>query len=88
MATRGIEGIRVLVGLKSLAGKHETAALERACQTALEYGAHRLRTIRVLLKRSDADQQRQFDFIDEHPIIRPLADYSVESLNRFRKARE
>ena len=29
------KAVRVLVGLKALAGKHETAALEEACQTAL-----------------------------------------------------
>lgn len=33
--TRGVEGVRVLVGLKALAAKHDVAALERACQTAL-----------------------------------------------------
>lgn len=87
LAARGVEGVRVLAGLRALAGKHETAALEQACQTALTYGVHRLRTIRTLLKRSDAAQQKQFDFLDEHPLIRPLSDYSLESLNQFRKER-
>ena len=83
---RGVEGVRVLVGLKALAGKHSTEALERACETALAYGAHRLRTIRQLLKRQ-ADAQQQFDFVEEHPIIRPLSDYSLASLSQFRKER-
>jgi hypothetical protein len=83
---RGVEAVRVLVGLKALAGKHSIAALEQACQTALTYGAYRLRTIRQLLKRQ-ADPQEQFGFIEEHPIIRPLSDYSLASLHQFRKER-
>jgi len=84
---RGVEAVRVLVGLKALAGKHSIAALEQACQTALTYGAYRLRTIRQLLKRQ-ADPQEQFGFIEEHPIIRPLSDYSLASLHQFRKERK
>jgi len=87
IAIRGVEGVRVLVGLKALAGKHETAALETACETALTYGAHRLRSIRQLLKKAATKEQQQFGFIEDHPIIRPLSDYSIESLNDFRKER-
>lgn len=87
IAIRGVEGVRVLVGLKALAGKHETAALETACETALKYGAHRLRSIRQLLKKAATKEQQQFGFIEDHPIIRPLSDYSIESLNDFRKER-
>jgi hypothetical protein len=83
---RGVEAVRVLVGLKALAGKHSTAALERACETALAYGAHRLRTIRQLLQRQ-ADAQQQFEFLQEHPIIRPLSDYSLASLSQFHQER-
>jgi len=83
---RGVEGVRVLVGLKALAGKHEPEALEKACETALTHGAYRLRSIRQLLARQ-APQQCQFDFLEEHPIIRPLSDYSLESLHQFRKER-
>ena len=87
LQTRGVEGVRVLVGLKALAGKHPSAELERACETALAYGAHRLRSIRNLLQRPAPQEQQSFDFLEEHPIIRPLSDYSVESLNAFRKER-
>ena len=83
---RGAEGVRVLVGLKALAAKHEVAAIEQACQTALSYGAYRLRTIRNLIQRQ-APAQQQLDFLDEHPVIRPLADYSLPSLLQFRKER-
>jgi hypothetical protein len=83
---RGVEGVRVLVGLKALAAKHDAIALDHACQTALGYGAYRLRTIRQLLKQTAAPQA-QFEFLDEHPVIRPLSDYSLGSLLQFRKAR-
>jgi len=85
---RGVEGVRVLVGLKALAAKHPPSAIEQACQTALAHGAYRLRTIRELLRRqADAPQQQQFEFLTEHPVIRPLSDYSLASLLQFRKDR-
>ena len=87
IASRGVQGVRVLVGLKALAGKHTSAALEQACETALAYGANRLKSIRNLLQRPAPEKQQQLPFIEEHPIIRPLSDYSVESLNTFRKER-
>jgi len=86
LQARGVEAVRVLVGLKALAGKHDAETLEKACETALSHGAHRLRTIRQLIKRQ-TPQQRRFDFIEEHPIIRPLSDYSLESLLEFRRER-
>jgi hypothetical protein len=84
---RGIEGVRVLQGFRTLATKHEPDALDRACKTALSHGAWRLRTIRQLLKRDVHAEQKQFDFIAEHPVIRPLSDYSLNSLTQFRKER-
>ena len=84
---RGVEGVRVLVGLKSLTRKHSTAALEYACETALAHGVYRLRTIRELLKRAADKRQQQFEFIEHHPVIRPLSDYSLDSLHAFRKER-
>ena len=76
----------MLVGLKVLAGNHDAEALENACEIALSHGAYRLRTIRQLIKRQ-APKQRQFDFLEKHPIIRPLSDYSLDSLTQFRKER-
>lgn len=72
---RGVQGVRVLMGLLSLANRHAPDQLEQACEVALTHGAYRLRTIRELLKRH-GDRQQQFEFIDEHPIIRPLSDYA------------
>lgn len=86
-AARGVEGVRVLVGLKRLAGTHRCIELEAACKVALTHGAYRLRTLRNLLKQGMATEQMQMDFIDEHPIIRPLSDYSLSSLESFRRER-
>ena len=89
LAARGVEGIRVLVGLKALAGRHRSDALEQACKIAVSHSAWRLKTIRNLLQQNTQQpEQQHFDFIEEHPIIRPLSDYSIESLNQFRRPRD
>jgi transposase len=75
VAQRGIEGIRVLQGLWSLTRKHRSCDLESACDIALSYGVFRLRTVRKLITRQ-ADRQQVLPFLDEHPLIRPLTDYS------------
>lgn len=87
VTARGVEGVRVLVGLKAIAGKHASEQIEEACRVALLHDAYRLRTIRMLIKKRADAEQLQMDFIEEHPIIRPLSDYSVSSLTRFRKER-
>jgi len=61
--------------------------MNSTCHKALSYGAFRLKTIRELLERDDGKTQQQFDFLSEHPVIRPLSDYSLESLAAFRKDR-
>jgi len=72
---RGIEGTRVLQGLISLTRRHSADELENACKTALSYGVFHLRPLRKLLGRK-AREQTMLPFLSEHPIIRPLADYS------------
>jgi len=84
---RGVEAVRVLVGLKHLAGKHPSDDLEEACRVALTHGAYRLRVIRQLLTRH-GQEQHQFEFLESHPIIRPLSDYSLASLLQFRRERK
>jgi transposase len=71
---RGIEGVRVLQGLLSLAGRHPTAAIEDACEIAIGYGAYHLRTIRALIVRQ-GPKQEILPFVDEHPMIRPISEY-------------
>ena len=71
---RGIQGVRVLMGLLGLANRHPSDAIEQACEIASTHGAYRLRTIRELIKRQ-GPRQEQFEFLQEHPIIRSMADY-------------
>ena len=76
LTVRGIQGMRVLVGLMSLVKQHPAEIIDRACQTALTHGAFRLRTIRTLIKNG-GPKQEEFAFIDEHPIIRDMSDYGA-----------
>jgi transposase len=71
---RGVEGVRVLLGLLSLTGCHSTSAIEQACEIAQGYGEYHLRTIRALLKRK-APKQDWLPFVSEHPMIRPMSEY-------------
>jgi transposase len=84
IAARGIEGVRVVQGLLSLAKRYPSAALEKACAVAAAHQSYRLRTIRELLQRQDA-QQEQRAFREEHPIIRSLADYAQWVHQAFRQ---
>jgi hypothetical protein len=81
---RGVEGVRVLQGLLSLAKRHPAEAIERACQVAASYGAYRLRTVRTLIGRQAATQE-QFAFLHKHPLIRPLAEYTQFVHTAFQK---
>jgi transposase len=72
---RGVEGVRVVQGLLSLAKRHACERLEQACATASSYGCYRLKTIRTLIDKQ-APPQEQFAFMEEHPLIRPLSDYT------------
>ena len=76
LTARGIQGVRVLVGLKSLVHQYPAEVIDQACQTALTHGAFRLRTIRELIKHGGSKQD-EFAFIDEHPIIRNMSDYGA-----------
>jgi transposase len=84
MTARGIEGVRVLQGLLSLAKRYPCADLEKACEIAANHASYRLRTIRELLQRREVKQE-QFAFMEEHPIIRDLADYADLVRHSIRK---
>jgi transposase len=81
---RGIEGVRVLQGLLSLAKRYRAEQLEHACDIAHSYGAFRLRTIRNLIDRA-VPKQPEFDFMDNHPLIRPLSEYQQFVHDSFQK---
>ena len=84
IANRGVEGVRVLQGLLNLAQRHPSDALEQACDVASSHGSHHLRTIRSLLKRPAAKQE-PLPFLNEHPLIRNLSDYSQFVHDSFHK---
>lgn len=81
---RGIEGVRVLVGLHALAKQHRRDVLEDACEIAHSHGAYRLRAIRQLIRRGGPKQER-FEFVDEHPIIRTMDEYTAAARAAFRR---
>jgi len=81
---RGVEGVRVIQGLLSLTGRHDASAIERACEIAHGYGSFRLRTVRTLIDRQVASQER-LPFLDNHPIIRDLSDYQKFVHQSFQK---
>ncbi|MCA9284448.1 MAG: hypothetical protein KDA22_04490 [Phycisphaerales bacterium] len=72
---RGIEGVRVLVGLHAMARKRAASTLEQACEIACGHGAYRLRALRELIRRG-GPRKDQFEFMDSHPIIRTLGEYT------------
>lgn len=84
VAARGVQAVRVLQGLLDLSRKHKSESLEQACQTAHSYGEYRLATIRKLIKYA-GPQQEQFEFLDDHPIIRNLSNYGDMVRVDFRK---
>ena len=83
LMARGIQGIRVLQGLLSMAGKHPVQAIDNACELALTHGAYRLRTLRRLMKQPT--RQEQLDFIEAHPLIREMEEYGQMVTGIFRE---
>lgn len=75
LKNRGIEGVRVLVGMLALVRTHSASALEKACELASGHGGFRLRELRALLKAPVT--QEQMEFMTEHPVIRSLHDYGT-----------
>jgi transposase len=73
LQNRGIAGMRVLIGLLSLARRYGTKEIDSACECALSYGAFRLKAVRALLKHSQ--KQTTLEFIQEHAVIRGMAEY-------------
>ncbi len=74
MEERGIAGIRIINGLLSVAKKSKCSRMEIACSQALSHGSYRLKTIRRLLK--EPVRQETFEFMEEHPLIRKMSEYT------------
>ena len=73
--TGGPQGIRVLQGFLQLAAKHTPANMEAASQLAATHGGWHLRELKVLLAKPSG--QDQFQFIQQHPLIRDLSHYQA-----------
>jgi transposase len=72
LQARGVEAVRTMQGLLGLVRHHRSEQIDRACAIAHSYGCYRLRTVRQLIGRNEPQQQ---NFLDDDPLIRPLADY-------------
>jgi transposase len=72
---RGAEGVRVLPGLLALTARHSAADIDRACGIASAHGDYRLRTVRALVVRTAAREEPS-PLLQEHPLIRPMAEYA------------
>lgn len=73
--TRGIPAARVLHGLLSLSRNYQAEQIDRACDTAWRSQAFNYRVIKRLLDNQSASQQQTLPFLDDHPIVRPVAEY-------------
>ena len=82
--TRGIEGIRAVIGLLSLADRQSCPLIDKACEIAVSYGAYYLRNVRRLIDQKAAKQE-QMEFMQEHPIIRGMDVYGELVRKAFRK---
>ena len=72
--SRGIEGIRAVIGLLSLANRQPCPLIDKACEIAISYGAYHLKNVRHLIEQKAAKQE-QMEFMQEHPLIRNLEVY-------------
>ena len=73
---RGPAALRVMLGLLHLVKRHPAAQLEKAAGTALHHALWHWRDLKRLLERPE--NVVQLDFLQTHPLIRPLDAYRVE----------
>jgi hypothetical protein len=76
LAEHGVRGMRIIQGLLSLCRKYDSASIEIACDKAWRSRAFRYRIVKSLLERQSATQETM-EFIDSHPVIRPMAEYGA-----------
>jgi transposase len=75
MKNRGPQGIRVLQGFLQLAAKHAPVNVEAAAELGLAHTAWHLRDLKCLLENPSS--QEQFEFAQQHPLIRDLSHYGA-----------
>jgi hypothetical protein len=71
----GVRGMRILQGLLALSRKYEAGAIDDACDRAWRSRGFRYRIVKHLLERRVATQ-KTLEFLDAHPLIRPISDYA------------
>ncbi len=74
LAQRGIEGTRILNGLLALRKKHSSKAINTGCTKALDAQEFSLKGLRRHIA-NEAQWQENLPFMNEHPLIRPTAEY-------------
>jgi hypothetical protein len=74
VSSRGVQAARVLQGLLRLTRKHRSHQMEAACDIAHANGCYRLQSLRKLIQRAESKQQ-EFEFLEQHPLIRNLSEY-------------
>ena len=67
--------MRIIQGLLALSRKYEAGAIDAACEKAWRSRGFRYRIVKSLLERRMAMQQT-LEFLDVHPMIRPIEDYA------------
>ena len=87
VANRGVESLRVLNGLLSLTDKHPSRLIEQACQTAHANQCYRLKSLRQLIKHGGGKQQ-EFEFLDDHPMIRICRSTVITSVLILDRSKE
>ena len=65
----------MLRGLLALTRYHRPARIEMVCAQALTLERFHLRDLKHLL--SQPEQQEQFTFMEQHPLIRDMAEYGA-----------
>jgi len=72
---RGVEAIRVLLGLQQLARKAGHRVTDAACAQALHHHQWRLRDLRQWV--AGPPPAEQLEFLERHPLIRDLGEYAT-----------
>lgn len=86
VSNRGVQAARVLQGLLRLTEKHRSHQLEAACEIARANQCFRLQSLRRLIEHAESKQQ-EFEFLEEHPLIRHLSEYeSIVAVNLQKEA--
>jgi hypothetical protein len=74
LIARGAPGTRVLNGLLSLRKQNTSSAINTGCAKALEAQEFSLKGLRRHIDNV-SETQEHFTFLEEHPLIRPTAEY-------------